>query len=116
MNPETIKQIQEALTPLANKIGQGTTFAYGIVVKQVYVDSLKFGLVFLLAATIIAVSLAKVKKGERFKNPYLVAVGFTNKASILLFSLLATFSFYEMVARIINPHFYAIQMILSQVR
>lgn len=48
MNPETITKLQEIMSPVAQKIGEGAEFGWSVVIKQMYVE----GVIALLGAVV----------------------------------------------------------------
>ena len=61
MNTEVINQIKEALTPVAEKIGQGAEYVWGVVVRQQIAEGIGDLLIALFGIVIGIISFRIVK-------------------------------------------------------
>lgn len=119
MNADTVKAIQDALTPLATKIGEGAAHVYQIYVKQQYVTgigeiiSCAVLLLIVLALTILFVRWADATEPDIYS---LVESKVTRKVLVVMAGAFAcfilTFILVDGVQHLINPEYYAIQDIL----
>ena len=118
MNEETVDAIKEALTPIAEKIGEGAKFGWEVVVRQQYVEA--FGLIASAVSFLVVFGLGIffIRKGINYerKNNYddeglaftMGGVGMT-----VLGAVFAGVNLYQGVARLINPEYYAIQFFIG---
>ena len=109
MNQELITQIQTALAPMSEKIGQGAAFGWETVVRQ----QVTFGIADLLVAGIALVLFsASVFLWKKAIEEDLEPVVFF--CSLILFSLFVINGVMGLM-RLMNPNFYAIQFFLHLV-
>lgn len=136
MNPDTVKSIQEALTPIAEKIGEGAAHLYEIYVRQIVIESwVHIAVASLLLLLVIGalVSLPFVyrsgkatvdrlnKKGDyhrdrdvsdTWQGAYLVIVPIV----CVITAGFATAGLSRSVIALNNPEYYAIERLVDQVR
>lgn len=117
MNPETVQQIQEALTPLANKLGEGAEFVYATYVRQQVITGIlatAVGAIAMVIAILIAKILLKAaaKVDEYDKDGYYAALATT----VVLGALFGIGFIFDGLQHLLNPHYYAIQTLLDTVR
>lgn len=120
MNPETVIAIKEALTPIAEKIGQGAEFGWEVVVRQQFVEAitmfvaLGIGLVFLFVGIWAACSLTS----RDWDSPVITKKSFIALAGLGIGFFMSLISFIGVFAgsaigRLINPEYYALQFFIS---
>lgn len=114
MDANTIKAIQDALAPIADKIGQGATYTWTVVLKQQYVVAISdfFFSAFFLVLTIIFGFIA-YKSGKKIDE--YDGVGMVSWFSIFtILSLIVTAtSLYDAIAHLINPGYYALDYFIN---
>lgn len=110
--------IKRELAPLAEKIGQGAEYTFGLFVKQVYVNAF-IGLIWIIPGIIIWVlssRLIKWIKKENFTDgdgAFLYVIcgfGFVAALSMILGPLPG------LIRALINPEFQAIELIIQTVK
>jgi hypothetical protein len=117
MTPQTIEAIQNALQPIAEKIGQGAQFGWETVVRQQYIEGqtgLIIGTITLIlslvtiAATII-VSHVYEKQADSFDkgNGYFFAFA-TSAFILVLNAALVVPWIYDSILKLSNPAYYAL--------
>lgn len=117
MNEETVQlvekytdQIGNFISALAEQLGVASEFVYEILVRQQFVMGLSGVIMFLISGLLIFSSwklLIKYKNG--IEDDFVFGWGFLN--SVLTFGYLIGIMFQlpETLAKLINPHYYAIQ-------
>ncbi len=108
MNPDTTKQIIDAIRPLAEKLGQGTGHLYEVFVRQQFVDAVGYAIwavILLLVGVFLIWILLRFR--EEVEDVSMIA-------GILGVCLLvgSVFAGQAAIKRMINPEYYAIQAIL----
>ena len=113
MTPETIKAIQTALQPIADKIGPGVEFGWATVLRQQYVIACEgiFTSIMGIIAIYIAMRVYKAIIGddELINHPETMFVLF-----ILIPGCIAFFAGIVIaITHFINPDYYALQFFIS---
>lgn len=121
MNDDTINQLKDLMTPVAQKIGEGAQFGWEVVIKQQYVEA-GIGLFFAIALCPLALVVGTwfLKKGRKMHEEsnwtdwevptllgwvlYVFATG-----AFVIGSITA-------ITHFINPDYYAIQFFISLVQ
>ena len=112
MSQETINAIKEALTPIAEKIGQGAGFSWEVVLQQQFIKGMWFG----IAAVVIFLITLALAFGSyvESKDDSEASAGFGLAAfATLLISMILAFHFFS---RLYNPEYYAIQFFINLIR
>lgn len=117
MTPETITAIQQALVPVAEKIGQTAEWGWAVVVRQMYVEA---WIGVLQAAVSLIAAIVIVFVGIHFNKK----AGSYSKGIPLVGSLVFAFmavglgleSATTAITHFINPEFYAIQFFIGLVK
>lgn len=126
LTPETVTAIQTALTPLAEKIGQGASYGWEVVVRQQYVEGIMglagFGLfAVMLVIALVMLSLvpweektSEVKPREWIFTISSCVLGFISVMGFL-FSLIHLFA-GNVIGKLLNPEFYALQFFMGLIK
>jgi hypothetical protein len=104
--------IKQELEPLAQKIGQGADYTFGLFVRQVYVNALQELLFIPFGIFLIFGGKWLLKKDEyggyKFDiGPFLACIAFL----IAAFLILAPIA--DLIAALVNPQYQAIQLIIN---
>ena len=120
LNEETLKQLKEMFSLVAEKLGQGGEFVYRVYRRQIYVEavrdllSMSFGLLLLWGVKRTWESLQKTWKTSSDGGE--VVFGFFWILGLGL-GLLCLFSgLYGFLSKLINPDYYVIQKLLEIVK
>lgn len=139
MNAETVKAVQDALSPLAHKLGEGAGHLYEVYVRQIATEAIVWLItlsVILLALTIFWIfaaprvwrsakaDLARMneERGEyRSRDKDLTDVwqgGVFIVASIVTVVVLFInlIAMPHLTTKLLNPEYYAIERLLNQVK
>ncbi len=111
MNPDTIKALKDALTPLAEKFGQTAEQVFALRVRQQYVVAGTITAALLLCAVaLVAFCVWGYRDNWNEPVPMIGAsvFGFAGVYTLMAF-------FIEAVPRFANPQWYAIHAILTAV-
>lgn len=127
MNTETINAIKEALIPVAEKMGQGAEYAWGVVVRQQYVE----GVAMLVAAVLLvfaafagmwlirkALAMPKVvKRWSETKEmgdlaTFCMMIGSCLQMVWIPVMLLTVYG----VMQLLNPEYYALEFFMDLVK
>ena len=126
IDANTITAIKDALTPVADKIGQGAEYVWTTVVTQQYVigiSSIIWSAFFATATIVAAVMSAKMAKtgkkvregGARYSSEhegwYVLAVLFGLGA--VIFSFVSVVWISSGVMHLINPGYYALEFFIT---
>jgi hypothetical protein len=109
MNPETVKAIQEALTPLAQKLGESASALYGMAVRQVIVDAwlqISGAVLFVAAAVGMFVLAANLEDSDDAVPAFWVGVALIAAAVCLAFFA---------APRFLNPEWFAVGKLAGMV-
>lgn len=123
---DSIDKIIDALDPLVKKLGEGATFTYETLYRQVIIGAVTR---FVIAAVILTISLviwrklwpwvvagnerAKEKSGSYSHNDAWAFALFAIYAGWVVGAIVFVGVVLEGVLMLINPHFYAIQRLLD---
>lgn len=111
MSPETVIAIQQALAPIAEKIGQGAAFGWEVVVRQQYFEGLS-SLIWSLPVAIIALVLwftsFKFAKDTDGASLWVIVPA-------LVFTVFAFCLLDNGVLHLLNPSYYALQFFIDLV-
>lgn len=107
--------IKQELAPLAEKIGQGAEYSFGLFVKQVYVNAFT-GLLWIIPGMILFLLSAKLyrTKTEYEADELMKWLGIIG--STVLGLILVLLSISGLIQAIINPEYQAIQLILQTLK
>lgn len=119
MDKETVNAVVEGIRPVAEKIGEGAEALYGIYVRQMYAEGIAvlvlsiLGLVSVLVYWLVVKKFWKtLKDDEDLLAPVMIAGFFYT----LIVCGLCIGGFWTGTLKTINPHYYAIERIVNQVR
>jgi len=128
VNADTVKAVQEALAPMAQKLGEGAAHLYEVYVRQMFAE----GVVGLAAATFFTIVCGLVcwlvvpralRKGYAMKtkdywSDYEVpmALGYVGLILSILVALFSVGGAAFSAMKVINPEYYAIERILDQIK
>jgi hypothetical protein len=124
MTPETIKQIQEALTPLAQKLGQGAEKVFELAIKQNYVYAAQ-GAVFIVFTAVSSLVYYKFCKwGRKKKGSYTnfyhhdwaPIIGWLGAVILAFCVVISIATIGGIIGRLINPEWYAIRDLINTVK
>lgn len=123
MNPETINQIKELLTPVAQKIGETAEWGWGVVIKQMYVEAVLGTVGFVVGFILLFIAkkmYPAIKKswGDGKDEDVIIAVGGGVLSVILLAigSVLISSGGYTAITHFINPEFYALRFFIDLIK
>lgn len=138
MNESIVSQVKEVIAPLAEKIGQGAEFLYGVYYKQTLIEAVVqiAGCLFAITLVLIAGKVIRAKaKPENFhpnsyynsdrkgteayagkQQTYSNATKLTTTLSSIVIVGLISIGIFTGVVRLVNPHFYTIERIIESVR
>lgn len=105
MNENTISQIQEALAPVAAKIGEGAEYGWEMLVWGKFAE----GLVSVILGTFAMVVLSFIALEE--SNGHSIIVSFI---PVALIALLSVMTYHGLVA-VIAPEYATLKMLLGSV-
>lgn len=114
MNAETIHAIQEALAPIAEKIGQGAEFGWEAVVRQQYIEGIA-GLG-LSVASLLIVILCVYYMAPYAREDWVNDTGiFAFLVAIIAIPSIVLLGGWAYVAllKLLNPTYYALQFFIS---
>ena len=129
MNPETIKALQDALTPLADKIGQGAAHLYGVYARQMLAEGIAelvimaFLLILGIGALVqflkVFLHLDQWQREDRHYASLKEEAGF--RLVIFGISAIVAIAFgcvllFDGVTKVVNPEYAAIQRLVETVR
>ena len=110
--------LKQELAPLADKIGQGAEYTFGLFVKQVYVNA--FSNLLLIVPGVILLKLVKPlwkKAGEMYKESYSggneVFPAMGSGICLIVGLVMILVPIAEVIGAVINPEFQAIQLIVE---
>lgn len=121
MNEETLKQLQEVFTPIAQKIGEGAGYGWEVVLKQQYLEAV-MGLVYATMSIIGIFIVYKVCKHFLLlqeKDPdsdygfFAILISVFIGIPCLMVFILGT---ETAITHFINPEFYAIKFFIHLVK
>lgn len=104
----------ELLQELIKLVEQAAPQLWQIAIRQVYVEVIKNMLIFLFLVTLIILLIKVYKKVESYKLDLELKAVVIFVVVVLCGFLI--FNLYAIIARLINPQFYAIELLLSYVR
>lgn len=126
----TIEQIQKALAPLAEKLGEGAKYAWYVYYRQTIVEAiieLVFVVIFLGVAITLAIVAYKTGKTAYLSRKKVetsrlwtaeenvkTMICFLSSASSVLLFIFAAANLHEGLTHLINPGYYTINRILTQ--
>jgi hypothetical protein len=121
MNSETVKSIQDALTPLATKLGEGAAHVYAIYVREQYVSgvgSIIWSVVWLLLSAAVIVGASKLFRwaSKEDEEEVMTAAVIMGTGLGLVILVIATSCLDSGIQHLLNPEYYAIQDILDSVK
>lgn len=131
MNADTIKAVKDALTPLANKIGEGASHLYEVYTRQMVAEAIAaliaMGIGTIVTITLIgfAVRLYRGFKKEKAADPgrytqpsEVGAVVLGAAAGILSMVMLIGVgsTLPSTITKLINPEYHAIERLIYQVK
>jgi hypothetical protein len=131
VNQEQIDQIKRELQPLAEKLGEGAAFVYETYVRQQMISGVVSLVGSLVGSVVVFLALkwfwrlTMVKQAEAVGNSYYAStydgegwVWARVTATVLacIWFLVSFFVFFDGVQHLLNPHYYAIQDLLSSIR
>jgi|SRR5581483_6776945 len=121
MSPDTVKAIQQALQPVADKIGQGAQYGWAIVVKQQYIEGVTSLITFALWLVVLTIAGGFLFRGltkydwERDAGGkyavYFIAGGIT--FVIVFLGIIIADPFTWGLKHLLNPDYYALQFFIS---
>lgn len=121
-NKETIDAIKEALTPIADKIGQGAEFGWEVVVRQQYIEGITgviLSIFLFVLIVIVGLVLTKIGLKEMKKNNYsgwdIVVVAYWLFGGGFGGLFVITW-FYNSMLQLLNPSYYALQFFIGMVK
>lgn len=116
MNQQTIEKLKEVFVPVAEKIGQGAEFGWEVVMRQQYVSGVGYLLTSLVGFILIIFGIWCAKNYKRLTDEDEFPFGIIGATfGFIVGGILFIVSFYEGLARFINPAFYAIQFFMGLV-
>lgn len=120
MNPETIEKLKEVFAPIALKIGEGAEYGWTVIIKQQYVLAVGSAIIALISAVVMGVGIWLIRRGLKYQadSHYdstkevmtAIGIGITALGTVVL-----GFSSFDVIARLINPDYYAIQFLMQMV-
>jgi hypothetical protein len=119
LNELTIRSIQEALTPLAQKLGEGAAQLYAMYVHQITNEArlslimveVLFVIWLLLGLAWLYVAVAGSPTSDTLGSP-LVAL----KGGFVLLAIFGSGAVYDGILKLQNPQYHALDRIITQVR
>jgi quinol-cytochrome oxidoreductase complex cytochrome b subunit len=124
---ETADTIIKAITPLAEKIGEGAGHLYQVYIKQMYyegiLDLVTIFVIFVVTtiAIVIAIKIAN-KHGETEKSSgydsdwdMKMFISATVATICMIVSFFALFGIQPSITKLVNPEYHAMQRIVEQV-
>lgn len=125
MTPETIKSVQEALTPLAEKLGEGAAHVYEVYTRQIYAESVGMLVIAgMLSAVLVAwlIFISRPSSSDPSKTRAFAwsdasdgfSTVFTSCLSIIILPGVIALVFNGLIG-LINPEYYAIQRLLETI-
>jgi hypothetical protein len=112
--------IKQELAPLAEKLGQGVEFTYGIFIKQVWVEALQ-GLIFIPLSIIVLIGIWKlhcfiqeVLKEDNFSDAQFLYIPIIFVVIFCLFGIIIPL--YGLIQVLINPDYQAIKLIFETIK
>lgn len=125
MNPESTKQIIDAITPLADKLGQGAAHLYAIYVRQMVAEGvagLAFSLILVALLGAAWFTYWRMIKSKALLDPdypdywgYILVGIFAGLASLVVIGVILGMS-YDAILKLANPEYAAIDRIITTVR
>lgn len=131
MNPSTIQQIVQAVTPLAHKIGQGGEQLFRIYTKQQFIIGITdlIWAVFVIVGAVVFMKLAlacyrqamvitKARKAAYYNNEEIkfqfgtIFLGISAAVCVIISPFLVTSG----IQHLLNPQYYTIQEIICTVK
>jgi hypothetical protein len=118
MTPDTVKAIQDALAPVAAKIGEGAQYGWEVVIRQqiitAYVDFIWTAASILGCAVCLSLTIYFVRKKREggYLSDWEIGIGLF---AILTFAC-ALWVFIELtdgVQHLFNPDYYALQFFID---
>jgi flagellar biosynthesis protein FlhB len=123
MSPETVKAVQEALAPMAQKLGEGAAHLYEIYVRQMFAEAVASGVVLLvLSIGLFAFWILWYKSRKAYEKKHHYAsdlsdgLGIAGSFATVVMTVLIPFLLFDTITKLINPEYYAIERIITQVR
>ena len=117
MNEQTITQLKEFFTPVAEKVGEGAEFGWEVVMKQQYVVA-TLGLAWVLLGLIglfITYKIVKKILASDVYDPKFPAT-IIGLAGGFLCLIAIIEGGYDAITHFINPEFYAIEFFIGLVK
>jgi cytochrome bd-type quinol oxidase subunit 2 len=118
VDAETVRAIKDALTPIANKLGQGAGHLYEVFIRQQYVHGISEfiwagGLLILAILATCLFFYSKKRCEEESYSDWALGVGVGGVAT-LAFLLISFGLIADGAMHILNPEYYAIKDIACQ--
>ena len=117
MDTSTIEQIKVALTPVAEKIGQGAQYGWEAVIKQQYVFAVQYCIaaLMLFICAGVAVGFARYFYGRYKENQYqdwAFGVGLMTVLAIITTAIGLAY-IGSAAGRFLNPPYYALEFFIQ---
>lgn len=121
MNPETINAIKEALTPIAEKIGQGAEFGWEVVLRQQIVEAW-LGVFAVVLSVVCAIALIKFqlyaerkkeKSGSYGPSDWELLQIITGISGAMIFPIVIIAGGYQAITHFLNPAYYALEFFIQ---
>jgi predicted exporter len=118
MNQDTIKQITDALSPVAQKLGEGAGALFQIYVRQEIIQGIEElgGAALLLIVALIFTAITFKTWKWACKRDLEIFTGMATGTAIVVALIVAPFLVFDGLPHLINPQYYAIQDISCTVR
>lgn len=114
---EAIQELQKALVPVAEKLGQGGEWVYKVYYKQQIVYGVQGIMGFILALVLLLITYIAIRKA--IKNETSDTWGTVAVVLILITIpalVIGTTELFQSVGRILNPDYYVLQDLLSIIK
>lgn len=126
MNTDTVKAVQDALAPVAQKLGEGAAHLYEIYVRQMFIEGVT-GLVSIAVFTLFTVGFGFFVKWlwtrynksnhKSYDTPVLEGVATIALGILVVICLVClTDGVSNCLGKLVNPEYYAVERLLVQVR
>jgi len=117
---KVLMELQPLLTDLSDKIGTTSAHFWSILIRQVYVEAVGelIGIAVFLTLSLIAKKMWVLVEKKEKVNEYLEILEAVRPICIIIWVISVIFipaCLYSLSARLINPEYYAIEMILKAV-
>lgn len=114
---EAIQELQKALVPVAEKLGQGGEWVYKVYYKQQIVYGIQGIMGFILALILLLLTYIVIKKSIKNETS---DTWVTLAVLLMLITIPALFigtaELFKSVGRIINPDYYVLQDLLTIIK